>query len=273
MPSSPSPPGPPGTPPFPPGTLVYTFQTPKSGRYQVNVACGDNAIAVANQTVSVYDGTTFIATLFSGAAAPAGNYIDAQGNVLSAAQWPTFNAPVTLIFQTTQINFVIGDGVNLTYIASIQVQVVLTMERVSRRLRLARRPKFWRRRVVFPLGYLPVMRALVLPKRKRFRSRLRLRVLRRRLALPIIPFPATRYLVKPKLRGLARHKPLRCLHRRLYVPVIAKPPLVIPWRPRPKPHIRRSRSHFIPHKYPTLGALIVPSGTATPGSRVIVTVR
>ena len=49
--------------------------------------------------------------------------------MLSAAQWPAFNAPVTLFFQTTQVNFVIGDGVNPTYVASIQVQVVLTMRR------------------------------------------------------------------------------------------------------------------------------------------------
>jgi len=150
--------------------------------------------------------------------------------VLSAAQWPAFNAPVTLFFQTTQVNFVIGDGVNPTYVASIQVQVVLTMEKVSRRLRLARRTKFWRRRVVFPFGYLQPARALVRLPLRRSRSRPRLRLIHRRLAIPIVTFASIRYMAKPKPKAQMRRKPLRCIHRKLYIPIVPKAPLVIPWR-------------------------------------------
>jgi hypothetical protein len=273
MPSPPAPPGSPAVPPFPPGTLVYTFQTPKPDRYQINLAVGDNAVAVANQTLSVYDGTTFIATLLNGLSAPAGSYIDAQGNVLSAAQWPSFNAPVTLIFQTTQINFVIGDGVNLTYIASIQVQVVLTMEQVSRKLRRGVRRTRLARRRLFAFGYLPPMRTLVRAKPLRFRQRRPLRLIRRHLAIPVILFPSIRYMAKPKLRPMRPRRPLRCLHRKLYIPVVMKPPLVIPWRPRPVPHIRRVRRKIKLLKYPMIPTATIPSGVATPGSKVIVSVR
>jgi len=273
MPSPPSPPAAPAVPPFPPGALVYTFQTPKPGRYQINLAVGDNAVAVANQTISVYDGTTFIATLFSGVSAPAGSYIDAQANVLSAAQWPGFNAPVTLIFQTTQINFVIGDGVNLTYIASIQVQVVLTMEKISRKARLAKRRNVWRRRVVFPFGYRQPLRTLVRLPPRRMRPRPKLRLIRRRLAIPASIPASVRYMVKPKTRPAKPRRPLRCVHRKLYIPVVPKVPLVIPWRPRPKPHIRRTWHKIILRKLPTVPITVVASGTEAPGSVTVVTVR
>ncbi len=273
MPSPPTPPGPPAVPPFPPGTLVYRFQTPKPDRYMINLAVGDSTIPVSNQSVSVYDGTTFIATLLNGISAPAGSYIDAQANVLSAAQWPTFNASVTLIFQTTQINFVIGDGVNLTYIASIQVQIVLTMEKVSRKARLTRRRPFQRRHAVLPFGFLQPMRTLVAQKHLRFRPRRRLRVLNRRLAIPVILFPSIRYMVKPKAKPQTRRRPLRCIHRKLYIPVVAKPKLFIPWRPRPKPRIRRTWHRISLRKYPNIPKTIIPSGTETPGSRVVVLVR
>jgi hypothetical protein len=276
MPSSPTPPPPPAAPPFPPGTLVYTFQTPQPGQYVINLAVGDLSIPVSNQTISVYDGTTFIATLFSGVSAPAGSYIDAQANVLSAAQWPILNAPVTLIFQTTQVNFVIGDGVNLTYVANIQVQVVFTLRWVGRKWNRLRKPKAlkaWRKRVVFPFGYQQPMRTLVRPKRLRFRPRPKLRLIRRHLALPAVSFPSIRYMAKPKPKTQFRRRVLRCLHRKLYIPVVAKPPLFIPWRPRPRPHIHRTRIRLIPRKYPMIGIATVPSGVATPGSKVIVSVR
>jgi hypothetical protein len=277
MPSPPTPPGSPAAPPFPPGVLVYVFQTPKPDRYMIHLALGDANAAVTHQTISVYDGNTFLATLVNDLSAPANNYIDAQSNVLSAAAWPGLNAPQIFFFQTNQVVFYIGDGVNQTFVATIHVRADLATERVGKV------PRLWRRRwlrkgykrILFPFGFQPLAGQTVRAVRKRTRPR-KLRLIKRKL-YPLVapPAVATTRIVKPKRLVQFKRRKLHCIARKRYIPVVFKPPVVIPWRAhlRPVPKIRRTR-HFLARKrYPLLGVATVPSGHGRPGDKVVVIVR
>jgi hypothetical protein len=242
--------------------------------YLINIACGDAFKAVTNQQVQVYDGTTFLKTLFTGAATTgADSYLDAQGNIFSAAAWPVANVPVTLIFQTTQVVFYIGDGVHATYIAAIQVQdAVQSQTIIRRRLKpLWRRTyvKRWFKRKLLPMPIVQPQRALVCRPKPRRISAHRLLHIRRRVLYPIAPLFKTP--PKPARRRVWPRRKLRLLKRRLYVPVAFKPPLVIPWHPRPRVHIKRKWTQIHAKKYPFIGSVEI-GGLVLPGAKIVVRV-
>jgi hypothetical protein len=257
----------------PANVLVFEVDVPRPGTYNINIACGDAFKAVTNQQVQVYDGTTFLRTLFTGRATSAANsYLDAQGNEFTAQQWPVLNVPVALIFQTTQVVFYIGDGVNATYIAAIEVQdAVQAQTNVGLRHGLK---SLWRRRFItrqfrrklLPLPIVPPLHNLVVARKRPTWKRRRFAPPRRK-AYPIAPHFVV--LSPPRRKPFTKRRPLRLLKHKVYIPVVAKLPLVLPWRKPPQPHIHRGWWGLRSRLYPSVGVVRI-GGVAIPGSKVVV---
>ena len=256
---------------MPANVLVYEFDTPRPGYYQINLACGDATKPVTNQQIQVFDGPTLIKTLFTGAfTLLADEYLDAQGNILTSTQWPLLNAGVVLIFQTTQVIFQIGDGIHSTYVSSLQVQDATQVESNGRR-RLPHFRKtllkrwFQPKKPVLPLLIIQPQKQLVLKKKPIFRRR-KLRLIKRKILYPVV-FAFSKPVRKTPIRPFKRKK-LRLLRKHQYIPVVAKPALFVAVRPFPRPHIHRTWTQLQSRKYPNLG-FISSGGFIRLGSKVI----
>lgn len=281
----PSPPTVPTGPlPPPPNVLLFEFDIPRPGTYRVRVACGDALVAVSNQQIQVFDGTTLLSTLFTGLSAPADNYIDAQGNVLSATNWPGLNASVVLIFQTAQVVFGIGDGVNHTFVASLQVTDAVGLQTLAvpvyRRLRTIRRRRPWHKGHVYPfIRVAPPFSILARePPRRLLRVRRRppLHVQRPRKIYPVPRYVAPIVVREPPRRRATwpRRKPLHTKKRQLLPRIIPPPPpLFVPYNPLPHPRIRRMRHFVTRREYPLLPVVRISVENPNPTAKIVVIVN
>ena len=254
--------------------LRYEFQLPRPGLYLVRCAVGDALKAVTGQQLQVYDGATLIKTLFTNAATSAADfYLDAHGSNVSAAQWPSFNQGVVLVFQTTQAIFQIGDGTSSTYVALLQIEDVTRAERQRGvRLRPFKRTVIrpWFRRKLLPLN-------IIQPQRQLEKGR-KLPVFRRRKPLRLLAkrYPISKVVFRTPLRKgnrafWRRRRPVIFRHK-LFVPVPPPPPFVLPWRPRPRAKIKRRVWKGMYRKYPNIG-FVTPIGHVTLGSKIVVMVQ
>lgn len=100
----------------------FEIDLPAAGAYTLNLACGDPSYARSSQQIAVYDDTSLLSTLFTGASTGAANsFLDATGSVWTAAQWPSSNVAKQLSFTSTKCVFHVGDGTNFSYIASVHL--------------------------------------------------------------------------------------------------------------------------------------------------------
>jgi hypothetical protein len=105
------------------GTTIYAIDLPAAGAYTLFLAVGDPSYARSNQKVELFDDTTSLGVLFTGASTGAANsFLDAAGNVWTAAAWPASNVGVTKTFSTTKLRLKLGDGANSTFLVSVFVQ-------------------------------------------------------------------------------------------------------------------------------------------------------
>jgi len=105
---------------------------PEAGIYDINLAAGD-ALYSSSQTVRIYDTSTLLTTIATNQAVDAANFMDAQGDIYSAAAWPASNAALRLTFATTECRIEYGDvaeasnsslnHVNFTYVVPAQTVV------------------------------------------------------------------------------------------------------------------------------------------------------
>lgn len=103
--------------------IVYEIDLPATGSYDIFIAVGDASYARSNQKLEVFDNTTSLGVLFTGASTGAANsFLDATGVARTAANWPSLNAKVTKTFSTTKAVFKFGDGTNMTFAAHIFMQ-------------------------------------------------------------------------------------------------------------------------------------------------------
>lgn len=288
----PSPPAAPAGPlvPTPPNILLFQFTVPRPGVYSIRCAVGDALVAVTNQQIQVYDNTILLATLFTGASAPADSYIDAQANVLTAANWATLNASRPFIFQTTSVVIAIGDGVNHTFVSALQVTDAVAFSTIIQPLRHRTRQfhrlavlapavrKLYRRRLYSP-ALVPFSALVKLPPQRKLRVRTRpqLKVRRPRKLYPVPAFVRPIIVQEPRWRRRwwQAHKPLHIKRRQLLPRIIPPPPpLFVPYHPIPRRliQIHRKRHFVVRQKYPLLRFIQIVPVSPNPTAKIIVLV-
>lgn len=104
-------------------TVDYRIDLPSSGSHTVRVACGDPDYSRSNQKCEVFDTSSSLGALFSAASTGAANsFLDAGGNVRTAAAWPGSNTGASLTFSTTICRFRWGDGTNIVHAVHMYVE-------------------------------------------------------------------------------------------------------------------------------------------------------
>lgn len=99
----------------PPATsFEFRVDLPAAGNYNLRLANGSTGtdFSAYRQVIKVYDGAGgLLYTLDKGTGPGQDNYYDANGTLLSEANWPGSNTPVALTFANTYARIVIGDAV------------------------------------------------------------------------------------------------------------------------------------------------------------------
>lgn len=79
----------------------FWVDLPATGDYEITLALGDQAGAKTNNKIVFKDTTTVLATV-NPASQSANEWADATGALLSGANWPASNTPLTKTFATTR---------------------------------------------------------------------------------------------------------------------------------------------------------------------------
>jgi len=101
---------------------IYEIDLPSAGSYTISLAMGDANYGGSNNKAEVFDDSSSLGVLFSGASTIANSFLDATGVLRTAANWPSQNVGVSKTFSTTKCKIRIGDGVNNNSINSIFIQ-------------------------------------------------------------------------------------------------------------------------------------------------------
>lgn len=105
------------------GTLLFTYDLPAAGTYDINLALGDFSGA-SSPVCKIRDNTTVLTTI-SGMSPAANNYVDATGVTRTAAAWPGSNAAFRATFASTKLVLEMGPQIaNITAIAHLLVTEV-----------------------------------------------------------------------------------------------------------------------------------------------------
>ncbi len=106
----------------------FYVDLPSPGTYSLSLAMGDAGYppCAVECEVQFLDGSNLLATV-TGGPIPQGYFYDAQGNVWSAAQWPTNNVSQQVTLVGTQLTVVVGspnstgDSTSVAYVGVAQV--------------------------------------------------------------------------------------------------------------------------------------------------------
>lgn len=105
------------------GAHDYRMDLASTGDKLLRIAVGDQNYSRSNQQVEIFDTNSSLGTLFAAATTGAANsFLDAAGNVRTAAAWPGANSSVTKTFTTTICRVRIGDGSNISHVAHLYVE-------------------------------------------------------------------------------------------------------------------------------------------------------
>ncbi len=101
----------------------FRIDLASTGSKNIRVAFGEPNYAQSNQKAEVFDTSSSLGVLFSGASTGAANsYLDATGSVYTAANWPGSNSSVSKTFSTTIFRLRCGDGSTGGRVAHVYVE-------------------------------------------------------------------------------------------------------------------------------------------------------
>src|SRR6266851_8406535 len=91
---------------------VFQVNLPASGTYAVSLAIGDQSYRQCTSTCQIEfrDGSTSLFVLKVSGGVAAGSFADANGQVWSAASWPTSNTTRQITLSGTQLTVLLGTG-------------------------------------------------------------------------------------------------------------------------------------------------------------------